>query len=102
MEGGLPRAQIARIDVGREVVLIDSRNLVSEKGVVAEIIIDPGRPQIDDGNLAPFLMNKPLCFDLRGTVRQARFEWPVFVDQLSRPGSTVHEHRTCENELLDL
>ena len=70
MEGGLSRAQVAGIYVGREVVLIDSRNLVSEKGVVAEVVIDSGRPQINDGNLAPFLMDEPLRFDFRGTVRQ--------------------------------
>jgi hypothetical protein len=42
---------------------------MSEKGVVNEIVIDPGRPQVDDRNLTSLHMDKALCFDLRGAVR---------------------------------
>ena len=46
MEEGLPRAQIAWIYVGCKVVLIDPCDLVSEEGVMAEIVVDPGRSQM--------------------------------------------------------
>ena len=69
MEDGLARVQVARIYMAGKVALIDSCNLMSEKGVVAEIVIDPGRPQVDDRNLTSLHMDKTLCFDLRGPVR---------------------------------
>jgi len=51
MEGGLARTQVARIYMARKAVLIDARNLMSQKGVMAEIVIDAGRSQINNSHL---------------------------------------------------
>ena len=59
---------------------------------MAEIVIDPGRSQINGWNLTTLRVDKPLSFNLRGAVRQVRFERPVFVDQLSWPSPAMHEH----------
>ena len=70
MEGGLARTQVARIYMARKVVLIDARNLMSQKGVMAKIVIDTGRSQINNWHLTTLCMDKSLCFDFRGPVRQ--------------------------------
>jgi hypothetical protein len=50
VEKGLPGLQIAGIDVAGGIPLVDAHNLVGEKGVAAEAVIDAGRPDIDNRN----------------------------------------------------
>jgi hypothetical protein len=72
------------IDVACKVVLKDPTKLVGKKGVVTEIVVDPGWPEINNWHLIPLRMDKSLCFDLRGTIWQVRFEGQFSL--ISSPG----------------
>ena len=83
MEKGLPGLQIARIDVAGGIPLVDAHNLVGEKSVAAEAVIDAGRPDIDNRDRPVLLVYQPLRLDFGNPVRQVRLQRRVFVDHVT-------------------
>ena len=68
MKKGLPGFQIAGIDVTGGIPLVDARDLVGEKSVAAEAVIDAGRPDIDNWD-RPMLP----CINLSASILEARY-----------------------------
>jgi hypothetical protein len=99
---GLSPANVAGIDMAYQLALVDARDLLAEKGRVAQIVVDAGEPSDRDGNVAVLLTDKRLGLDLRQWIWPARVEWRIFADSLARVRGRVHEHRARKNELLDL
>jgi hypothetical protein len=64
MDEGLIGAKHSRIDVRHQPVLVDAGNLLGYKRRMAEIVVDTGDAQEDDGDLAMLLTKELLGFDL--------------------------------------
>ncbi len=60
MEERLPSREIAGINMADEPALINARDLMGEKGRMAEVVIDPGGTHEHGGNASPLVMNQPL------------------------------------------
>ena len=60
----LSRPKIAGIDMAFDVGLVDPGDLIGEKSIVAEVVIEAGGPQVDNGNPAPPFMQQALGLDL--------------------------------------
>lgn len=54
--------------MSRRILFVDPCDLVGEKGVVAEVVIDAGRPQINNRNRPMLLVYEPLGFNFGNTM----------------------------------
>src|SRR5581483_8657252 len=97
----LAMGRAAGIEATGEAPLVDPLNLVRERNRVAEIVIDAGYAEQHGRDIAALLADDLLRADLRFRIGPGRLQWPVFIDELSRLGGAMHEHRAREHELLD-
>ncbi len=103
MEERLVRAKHPGIEMSRQAMLVDARDLLGDERRMAVIVVDAGEPEEGDGDGAMLLTEQPLGPDLRFRIGPGRLDRRILVDRLVRPiGRPVHQHGAGEGELLDL
>ena len=103
MQCRLCSAQHPRIQMRRHAMLIDTGNLFGEKGGMPLVVVDPGKPQEHNRNVATVLAQYLFRIGLRLRVRPGRSKRTGFVDTYARQRfGLVYKHRACIDELFDV
>ena len=98
----LPACEVPRVDLSAHPFLVDARDLLSEKGGMALIVVNPGRSQENEFLVSLLLMQHRFCADFRGAVGKFGIERRVFVYRVSGGGRGMGQHGGGENELFQL
>ena len=103
MNERLGSAEHSRIEMGAQAVLVDARNLLRQEGGATLIFIHACDPQKYDRDGTSPIPEELLRAHFRLRVGPAWLDGGVLTDALVWTGCRlVHQHRTCEDELLHL
>ena len=102
VQEGLPGAEIARVEVGLEVALIDPRDLLGERRHRRAVVVQAGEMEQDIGDRAMLLPDHGLGRRLGFGISPFRRDRGLLVDPFARRARRVHQHGAGVNELADL